>query len=67
MENLYEKWKDITSRSQLDMIKMNAERLLRLVSQIMDFSKLEYDTLKLNLSVVDMVVFLKREFDMFST
>ena len=67
VENLYEKWKDITSRSQLDMIKMNAERLLRLVSQIMDFSKLEYDTLKLNLSDGDMVVFLKREFDMFST
>lgn len=66
VEELYSKTQDSVSRSQLDMVKSNAERLLRLVTQIMDFSKLEHGKLRLDLSEGDLVSFLKREYGMFS-
>lgn len=66
VEELYSKTQDSVSRSQLDMVKSNAERLLRFVTQIMDFSKLEHGKLRLDLSEGDLVSFLKREYGMFS-
>ena len=50
--------KELTTR-HLDMMRRNADRLLRLVNQLLDLSKLESGTLKLEVSNKDVVSFTK--------
>lgn len=46
-------------RNQLLMIKRNGRRLLNLVNQLLDFRKMEFKELKLNLKKGDIVEFIK--------
>lgn len=48
------------------LLLKNAQRLLRLVNQILDFRKLEVDSDKLSLSKTNVLDFCKRTFDLFS-
>jgi CheY-like chemotaxis protein len=50
----------------LIMIKRNGKRLLNLVNQLLDFRKMEYNELKLNLKKGDLVQFIKDVFSSFS-
>ena len=52
--------------SQLNLIKNNSERLLRLINQILDFRKIEAGKLKLSLINSDIVSFTKNIFDCFT-
>lgn len=52
---LIRKEEDTEKRSQLTMIHRNAERLLSLVNDLLDFRKLEADKVKLNRSTGDLV------------
>ncbi|WP_411768496.1 two-component regulator propeller domain-containing protein [Winogradskyella sp. A3E31] len=47
-------------KEELSLVKRNAKRLLNLVNQILDLSKLESGHLKLNVSEDDLDVFLKQ-------
>lgn len=46
-------------KSQLMMVKRNGRRLLNLVNQLLDFRKMEFKELKLNLKKGDIVEFIK--------
>ncbi len=46
-------------QQQLAMIKRNARRLLNLVNQLLDFRKMEFKELKLNLTKGDIIQFIK--------
>ena len=50
----------------LVMIKRNGKRLLNLVNQLLDFRKMEYNELKLNLKKGDLVQFIKDAFSSFT-
>jgi signal transduction histidine kinase/ligand-binding sensor domain-containing protein/DNA-binding response OmpR family regulator len=50
----------------LVMIKKNGKRLLNLVNQLLDFRKMEYNELKLNLKKGDLVQFIKDVFTSFT-
>jgi ligand-binding sensor domain-containing protein/DNA-binding response OmpR family regulator/two-component sensor histidine kinase len=50
---------------QVVPIKNNADRLLRLVTELMDFRKTETGNMKLHLEEVDVVQFMQRIFDAF--
>ena len=52
--------------SQLNLIKNNSERLLRLINQILDFRKIEMGKLELNLVNKDIVSFTKTIFEYFT-
>ncbi|WP_179317436.1 hybrid sensor histidine kinase/response regulator transcription factor [Winogradskyella undariae] len=52
--------------NQINLIKNNSERLLRLTNQILDFRKLEAGKLKLEVSNLDIVSFTKSIFDCFT-
>ncbi|GAA4300156.1 hybrid sensor histidine kinase/response regulator [Aestuariibaculum suncheonense] len=52
-------------RSRLDLIYQNANRLLRLVNQILDFRRAETGTLKLKVSEIDIVIITKNIFNSF--
>ncbi len=53
------------NRRLLDIVQRNIRRMLRLVNQLLDFNKLENDTLKLQVRPVDMVSQLRSLTDMF--
>lgn len=50
---------------QIIPIKNNADRLLKLVTELMDFRKMETGNLKLHLSPYDIVQFVQQMFDVF--
>jgi signal transduction histidine kinase/ligand-binding sensor domain-containing protein/DNA-binding response OmpR family regulator len=50
----------------LGMIKRNARRLLNLVNQILDFRKMEDQELRLNITEVDIVAFIKEVLESFN-
>jgi signal transduction histidine kinase/ligand-binding sensor domain-containing protein/CheY-like chemotaxis protein/AraC-like DNA-binding protein len=52
-------------KQQLSMVKRNAERLLNLVNQLLDFKKLEQNELNLNLTGGDIISFIKEIADSF--
>ncbi len=56
---------DGEKKSQLSMVKRNANRLLNLVNQLLDFRKLDENELKLNLAAGDIVAFVKEIGDSF--
>jgi signal transduction histidine kinase/ligand-binding sensor domain-containing protein/DNA-binding response OmpR family regulator len=58
IEKLLRTTKDEIVKSQLNMVYRNANRLLRLINQLMDFRKIEEDKLELNLTNNDVVRFI---------
>ena len=52
-------------RRLLDVVQRNIHRMLRLVNQIMDFHKLDNDTLRLQVEHVDMMVYLRHIIETF--
>jgi signal transduction histidine kinase/ligand-binding sensor domain-containing protein/CheY-like chemotaxis protein/AraC-like DNA-binding protein len=65
VDKLLAKSADANMFSEVNMIKRNARRLLNLVSQLLDFRKMEECELKLNLSVGDIVLFVKEAAESF--
>lgn len=57
---------DDEGKRLLDIVSRNISRMLRLVNQLLDFNKLENDTLKLKVKKVDVVSLLNYMIDMFS-
>lgn len=49
----------------LDIVQHSVERMLKLVNQLLDFNKLENDTLRLRVKQTDIVAELKRMMDLF--
>ena len=58
--------KDESQKIQLNIIKRNASRLLRLVNQLMDFRKIEEAKLEMNCEKDDLVHFIKNIADSFN-
>jgi len=67
LETLIEQIKDYDIQEQLKMMKVNADRLLNLINQIMDFRKIENKKIELNLSSSDIVVFIRSIYELFRT
>ena len=59
VEQLMENVKDELQIVYLKIVQRNANRLLRLISQLMDFRKIEEAKLELNLTKYDVVSFIK--------
>ena len=60
IESLKESLSNEKDRIQLDLMRQNAERLLRLINQIMDVRKIENQKMPLSLKQGEFVSFLKR-------
>jgi DNA-binding response OmpR family regulator len=56
---------DIHEKNMIDLAEKNSVRLLRLVNQILDFNKLENDTLHIKVTSVEMVSFCREVFSLF--
>lgn len=65
IESLLDQISDVRIREQLDIMKSNAERLLRLINQIMDFRKIENKKMVLTPAATEIVSFTKSIFNMF--
>ena len=59
LQKLLESSKNEAKKSQVKLVQRNANRLLRLINQLMDFRKIEEAGLALNLSKNDIVLFSK--------
>jgi len=57
---------DSDKRRLTQLVLKNAERLLRLVNQILDFRKLEVDSAKLNMTKTDIVKFCEKIYELFT-
>ncbi len=57
---------DGNNKKLLHIVQQNVNRMLRLVNQLMDFNKLENDTLKLKVKRTDVVTELKRIMEIFN-
>ncbi len=66
IETLINQIQDIHARTQLDLVKRNARRLLNLVNQLLDFRKMEEHELKLQNSEGDLVAAVKEVFQSFN-
>ena len=53
-------------RRLLDVVQRNVLRMLRLVNQMMDFNKLENDTLRLQVEHVDALIYLRHTVETFA-
>lgn len=62
IETLINQVQDLQARSQLDLVKRNARRLLNLVNQLLDFRKMEEHELKLQNREGDLVAAVKEVF-----
>jgi signal transduction histidine kinase/ligand-binding sensor domain-containing protein/DNA-binding response OmpR family regulator len=65
IENLLRDIKDEFKQVQLKIIHRNANRLLRLINQLMDFRKIEEARLELNPTKNDIVLFIREIVDTF--
>jgi signal transduction histidine kinase/ligand-binding sensor domain-containing protein/DNA-binding response OmpR family regulator len=65
IENLLRDIKDDFKQVQLKIIHRNANRLLRLINQLMDFRKIEEARLELNPTKNDIVLFIREIVDTF--
>jgi signal transduction histidine kinase/ligand-binding sensor domain-containing protein/DNA-binding response OmpR family regulator len=59
IDNLIKQNDKPEQQQQLVMIKRNGKRLLNLVNQLLDFRKMEFRELKLNLTQGDIILFIK--------
>lgn len=59
IENLLESHGDKQTKQQLNIVKRNASRLLRLINQLLDFRKVETGNLKLRVAKGNFVKFVK--------
>src|SRR5690606_38081731 len=59
VENLLEENHDNYTKDQLQLVKRNSTRLLKLVNQLLDLSKLESGVAKLELPQEDIISFVK--------
>ena len=66
IENLLRDIKDDFKQVQLKIIHRNANRLLRLINQLMDFRKIEEARLELNPTKNDIVLFIREIVDTFN-
>ncbi len=66
IEKLLHDVKDEVQQIQLKLVNRNANRLLRLINQLMDFRKIEEAKLELNLTKNDVVLFVKDIVDTFN-
>ena len=66
LEKLLKNDKDDTQSKQYQMIHRNARRLLNLVNQLLDFRKLEVDTIDLHTSEGNIVKFIEESVHSFS-
>jgi DNA-binding response OmpR family regulator len=57
---------DEESRSLLRLAEKNSHRLLKLVNQILDFRKLEHETLEIKISSFDITMFCQELYTLFS-
>lgn len=55
-----------SNKDLLLLVRRSVDRMLKLVNQMMDFSKLENDTLRLRVCRSDVVALLKEQLDIFS-
>lgn len=65
VKQLLEENSDESAHKSLGIIERNVHRMLRLVNQMLDFNKLENDTLKLKVSKVDVIPYLEDLVDTF--
>ena len=65
IEKLLRDVKDEFHQVQLNLVNRNANRLLRMINQLMDFRKIEVSKLDLNLTKNDIVLFIKEIVDTF--
>lgn len=65
LESLMDHTKDQKQLAQMELMKQNGERMLRLINQILDLREIDNDKISLNLSSGDIVVFAKKVFDSF--
>jgi CheY-like chemotaxis protein/AraC-like DNA-binding protein len=66
VETLLKSMKDESQKIQLNVIKRNASRLLKLINQLMDFRKIEESKLEMNFEKSDLVQFIKNIVDSFN-
>ena len=59
LDNLYHELADGRQKTQVDIVRKNANRLLMLVNQLLDFRKMEMADMKLQLSEGDIVDFIR--------
>lgn len=52
-------------RNQLEVVKRNTDRMMRLVNQILDFRKIEKNKMKMRVEQIDVIPFLEHELDYF--
>ncbi len=57
---------DSETRSLIRLAEKNSHRLLRVVNQILDFRKLEHDSLELHITHLDIIPFCKELYSLFS-
>ena len=55
------------NKALLFIVQRSVERMLRLVNQLMDFHKLENDTIKLKVSKIDIISFLQQLVEVYRT
>lgn len=66
IDKLLKSAKDESQKIELNLIKRNANRLLRLINQLMDFGKIEEAKLELNFEKSDIIHFIKDIVDSFN-
>lgn len=59
IDKLLEQTQDLNDRFTLELIRRNAQRLLRLINQLMDFRKLESGKMRLRAQHEDIIAFIR--------
>ncbi|GHV05495.1 hybrid sensor histidine kinase/response regulator [Bacteroidia bacterium] len=65
LEDLLQKAKSADDKELLSIIRRNAQHLLTLVNQLLDFRKLDTNVLTLHKSLGDIVMFIRQQVDLF--
>jgi signal transduction histidine kinase/ligand-binding sensor domain-containing protein/DNA-binding response OmpR family regulator len=66
LEDLFQRAKNSGDKELLSIIRRNAQNLLTLVNQLLDFRKLESNVPTLHQSLGDIVLFIKQQVDLFA-
>jgi signal transduction histidine kinase/ligand-binding sensor domain-containing protein/DNA-binding response OmpR family regulator len=66
LEDLLKKIKDPEDKERLSIIRRNAETLLTLVSQLLDFRKLDGNGFSIRPSLGDIVIFIRQQTELFT-